>query len=152
MKKILLRQKQVLLFIVAGAMSAVIEIGAFKIFSVNIPKFFLKEPDFHKIHFPLSNIFSTACGILSNYFFSVWFVFERGKHSKRKEFAYFMAVSVLSTILSLIFFQVSYRYIFRDYLDLKIFVFSREMISKIFAIVVVSILNYSIKKRVIFNG
>lgn len=144
--------KQILFFIIAGGLSAVVEIGSFKIFSVNLPKIFDFEKDLYGVHFPLSNVFSTTCGIISNYFLSIWFVFERGKHSKRREFAYFMGVSFFSTILSLIFFQIFFSYIFQANLDLGFFVFSPEMLSKISAIVLVSILNYSLKKRVIFNG
>ena len=152
MKDILIRQKQVLFFIIAGGLSALVEIGSFKILSSYLPQFFIGEKNFHGIHFPLSNILSTSCGIITNYFFSIWFVFERGKHSKRKEFAYFMAVSVISTLFSLIFFQVFYSFIFKDNIDLMIYTLSPEIISKISAILVVSILNYSVKKKVIFNG
>lgn len=153
MKNLLLKQKQVLLFIIAGGLSAAIEIGSFKFFSVEVPKYFPQEVGFHGVHFPLSNIFSTCCGIISNYFFSIWFVFERGKHSKRREFAYFMGVSVLSTVLSFTFFQVFYSFVYKDeFFNLGFFTFSPEMLSKISAIILVSILNYSVKKRVIFNG
>lgn len=152
MKEILLKQKQILLFAFAGALSAIVEIGTFKIFSVHLPQVFSQETNFHGIHFPLSNIFSTSCGIVTNYFLSIWFVFERGKHSKNKEFAYFMGISFLSTIVSLSFFQLFFRFVFLDYLDLGFFVFSQEMLSKIAAIVLVSVLNYTVKKRIIFNG
>lgn len=152
MKELLLKQKQVLLFIIAGALSAAVEIGSFKVFSVYLPQLFAQEYDFHGIHFPLSNIFSTACGIFTNYFLSIWFVFQRGKHSKNREFAYFMGVSFFSTILSLSFFQLFFRFIFSYHIDIGIFVFSREILSKIAAILLVSILNYTVKKKVIFNG
>ncbi|WP_027380184.1 GtrA family protein [Chryseobacterium daeguense] len=152
MREILIRQKQVLFFIIAGGLSAVVEIGSFKVFSTCLPQFFPREMNFHGIHYPLSNIFSTSCGIITNYFLSIWFVFERGKHSKRREFAYFMMVSFISTLLSLGFFQVFYSYVFKDNIDLVIYTLSPEMISKIAAILLVSILNYSVKKKVIFNG
>lgn len=153
MKQLLLKQKQVLFFIIAGGLSAIVEIGSFKLLSVNIPKIFSQEVDFHGIHFPFSNILSTSCGIIFNYFLSIWFVFERGKHSKKREFAYFMFISFLSTILSLAFFQVFYAYVFKnEYFDLGFFTFSPQMLSKISAIALVSILNYSVKKNVIFNG
>ena len=152
MKELLLKQKQVLFFIIAGGLSAIVEIGSFKLFSVNIPKIFPSETNFGGVHFPFSNIFSTSCGIIFNYFLSIWFVFERGKHSKRKEFAYFMSVSFLSTILSLIVFQMFFRFVFTDVINLGFFVFSQEMISKIAAILLVSMLNYTVKKKVIFNG
>ena len=152
MKELLLKHKQVLLFVVAGALSAVVEIGSFKIFSVYLPRIFSQENNFHGIHFPLSNIFSTRCGIITNYFLSIWFVFERGKHSKKREFAYFMFVSFFSTVLSLIFFQLFFRFMFTAHLDLGIIVISKEILSKIAAILLVSILNYTVKKKVIFNG
>ena len=152
MKKILLQQKQILLFIFAGGLSAIVEIGSFKIFSVYLPQIFSQEQNFLGIHYPLSNIFSTSCGIITNYFLSIWFVFERGKHSKKKEFAYFMGISFLSTIISLTIFQMFFRFVFLEYFNAGFFVFSREMLSKISAILVVSILNYSVKKKIIFNG
>lgn len=152
MKELLLRHKQVLFFIVAGGLSAIVEIGSFKIFSTLLPQIFFQEQNFHGIHYPLSNIFSTSCGILSNYFLSIWFVFERGKHSKKREFVYFMAVSFVSTLFSLGFFQIFYSFIFKDNIDLIFYTLSPEMLSKISAILLVSILNYSVKKKVIFNG
>lgn len=152
MRTLLLKQRQILLFIIAGGLSAIVEIGSFKIFSVYLPQIITSETNFHGIHFPLSNVFSTTCGILTNYFLSIWFVFERGKHSKKKEFAYFMFVSFFSTILSLSFFQIFFRFVFTDHFDAGFFVFSQEILSKISAILLVSILNYSVKKRVIFNG
>ncbi|WP_434981033.1 GtrA family protein [Daejeonia sp. YH14] len=152
MKQLLLRQRQVLLFILAGGLSAIVEVGSFKIFSVYLPSLISMEKNFYGIHYLFSNIFSTTLGIVSNYFFSIWFVFQRGKHSKRREFAYFMGVSVFSTFLSLMIFQLFFRYIFLDNFSIGFFVFSPEMISKIAAIIVVSVLNYTVKKRLIFNG
>ncbi|ACU08558.1 hypothetical protein FIC_02121 [Flavobacteriaceae bacterium 3519-10] len=152
MKELLLKQKQIFFFIVAGALSAAVEIGSFKVFSVYLPQIFSQEYNFHGIHFPLSNIFSTGCGILTNYFLSIWFVFERGKHSKKREFAYFMGISALSTLISLSFFQIFFRSIFLQHIDIGFFVFSREILSKVSAIVLVSVLNYSVKKKIIFNG
>jgi hypothetical protein len=37
-------------------------------------------------------------------------------------------------------------------MDLGVFVLSPEILSKISAIILVSVLNYSVKKKVIFNG
>lgn len=152
MKQLLLKQKQVLFFIIAGGLSAIVEIGSFKLFSVNIPKIYPLETNLKGIHFPFSNIFSTSCGIIFNYFLSIWFVFERGKHSKKKEFTYFMFISFLSTILSLTFFQLFFSYVFKSNINILFYTMSPEVISKISAIIVVSILNYSVKKNIIFNG
>ncbi|WP_312421558.1 GtrA family protein [Epilithonimonas sp.] len=152
MKQIILRQKQVIFFIIAGGLSAVVEIGSFKILSVYLPRLLSSEHNFYGIKYPFSNILSTSCGIITNYFLSIWFVFERGKHSKKKEFFYFLCVSIVSTFISLIVFQILYHFVYKDVIDLRFYVLSPEMMSKITAIVLVSMLNYSIKKKIIFNG
>lgn len=152
MKEIIIKHKQILLFILAGGLSAVIEIGLFKIGSVYLPKIIPSELNFHGIKYPLSNVLSTLCAILFNYILSIRFVFEQGKHSKKREFLYFMIVSSISTLLSLTLFQVFFHYVFLENISLLVFVFSPEILSKIFAIIVVSVLNYSVKKKIIFNG
>src|SRR5690606_39735403 len=101
MRELLNKQKQIAFFILAGALSAAAEIGSFKIFSVFLPQIFPGEYNFYGIHFPLSNIFSTGVGIFTNYFLIIWFVFQRGKHSKKLEYAYFMVISMHSTFVSL---------------------------------------------------
>jgi putative flippase GtrA len=152
MRELLIKQKQIAFFILAGALSAAAEIGSFKMFSVFLPQIFPGEYNFYGIHFPLSNIFSTGVGIFTNYFLSIWFVFQRGKHSKKREFAYFMGISVLSTFVSLACFQIFFRFFYLEHIDAGIFVFSREILSKISAILLVSVLNYTVKKNIIFNG
>lgn len=152
MKQLILRQKQVIFFIVAGGLSAIVEIGSFKILSIYLPRLFSSEYNLYGIKYPFSNILSTSCGIITNYFLSIWFVFERGKHSKKKEFLYFISVSVVSTFISLIIFQILYHFVYKDVIDLRFYVLSPEMMSKITAILLVSMLNYSIKKKIIFNG
>lgn len=152
MKQLLLQQKQILFFIIAGGLSAIVEIGSFKVLSVHIPKWYPQEMNLKGVHFPLSNILSTSCGIIFNYFLSIWFVFERGKHSKKREFTYFIFISFLSTILSLAFFQVLFWLVFKDPIKILFFTLSPEMMSKISAIVLVSMLNYSLKKNIIFKG
>lgn len=152
MKQLILRQKQVIFFIIAGGLSAIVEIGSFKILSIYLPRLFSSEYNLYGIKYPFSNILSTSCGIITNYFLSIWFVFERGKHSKKKEFLYFISVSVVSTFISLIIFQILYHFVYKDVLDLRFYVLSPEMMSKITAILLVSMLNYSIKKKIIFNG
>ena len=152
MKQLILRQKQVIFFIIAGGLSAIVEIGSFKILSIYLPRLFSSEYNLYGIKYPFSNILSTSCGIITNYFLSIWFVFERGKHSKKKEFLYFISVSVVSTFISLIIFQILYHFVYKDVIDLRFYVLSPEMMSKITAILFVSMLNYSIKKKIIFNG
>ncbi|MDX8569559.1 MULTISPECIES: GtrA family protein [Elizabethkingia] len=148
----IIKQKQILFFIIAGGLSAIIEIGLMKVFSYYIPEYIPAETKWHGISYPLSNILSTTCAIIFNYFLSIWFVFERGKHSKKKEFTYFMVVSFISTILSLIVFNLLFNNLFHDPIDLGVYVLSPIIFSKALAIVIISVLNFSIKKRVIFNG
>lgn len=152
MKNLLLHRRQILLFGIAGAICAALEIVLFKLFSIVIPDFLPQESDFWGIHFPLSNILSTVAAIILNYYLSIWFVFEQGKHSKKREFFYFMMLSLGTTLLSLFFFQIFFRWVFRENIDVNFFVFSPEILSKIAAIITVSVLNFSIKKRIIFNG
>ena len=152
MNNFLRRQQQIMFFALAGAVCAGIELLFFKMLSVALPKIFPSEVDFYGIHFPLSNILSTVLAIILNYFLSIWFVFEQGRHSKRREFTYFMVLSMLTTFLSLFFFQIFYQEVFKDNFNVGFFVFSPEIISKIAAIVVVSVFNFIIKKRLIFNG
>ena len=152
MKQLILRQKQVIFFIIAGGLSAIVEIGSFKILSIYLPRLFSSEYNLYGIKYPFSNILSTSCGIITNYFLSIWFVFERGKQKKKKEFLYFISVSVVSTFISLIIFQILYHFVYKDVIDLRFYVLSPEMMSKITAILLVSMLNYSIKKKIIFNG
>lgn len=152
MKKLLIKNRQILLFIIAGGLSAVVEISLFKISSIYLPKALPWELDLYGIKYPLSNVFSTLCAILFNYILSIKFVFEQGKYSKKREFLYFMIVSAISTVLSLTLFQVFFHFVFLGNISVSFFVFSPEVLSKIFAIIVVSILNYSVKKKLIFNG
>jgi len=152
MKKIILGQKQVLLFVFAGAVSALVEILMMKIFSQTIPIFFEQEIDFHGIKYPLSNVLSTSCAILFNYWLSVRFVFERGKHGKKREFFYFMILSGITTFLSLSIFQIFINFIFLTPIDFKIYTLTPIILSKVMAIGIVSILNYVVKKNIVFNG
>ena len=152
MKKIILGQKQVLLFVFAGAVSALVEILMMKIFSQTIPIFFEQEIDFHGIKYPLSNVLSTSCAILFNYWLSVRFVFERGKHGKKREFFYFMTLSGITTFLSLSIFQIFINFIFLTPIDFKIYTLSPIILSNVMAIGIVSILNYVVKKNIVFNG
>lgn len=148
----IIKQKQILFFIIAGGLSAIVEIGLMKVFSHYIPEYIPSETSWHGISYPISNILSTTCAIIFNYFLSIWFVFERGKHSKKKEFTYFMVVSFISTILSLIVFNILFNNLIHDPIDLGIYALSPIIVSKALAIIIISVLNFSIKKRVIFNG
>lgn len=152
MKKIILSQKQVLLFVFAGALSALVEILMMKVFSQIIPNIFEQETNFYGIKYPLSNIFSTGCAILINYWLSVKFVFESGKHGRKREFAYFMIISGVTTFLSLSIFQVFINFVFLEPIDFKVYALSPIILSKVMAIGIVSVLNYIVKKKIIFKS
>lgn len=152
LKKLILSQKQFILFILAGGISAVVELIMMKVFSSFIPEIFEQETNFYGVKYPLSNVFSTFFAILVNYWLSVKFVFKQGRHGKKKEFAYFFGISAMTTLLSLTIFQVFINFVFLKPIDFKIYALSPIILSKIMAIGIVSVLNYIIKKKVIFNG
>lgn len=152
LKKLLSKNQQLVFFVIAGGLSAVIEIGFMKILSLYLPLLFSKETNFYGVAYPFSNIFSTSGGIISNYFFSIWFVFERGKHSKRREFIFFIGVSVVATFVSLFLFNLLFHYIFLNNFTLFHFTLGPIMMSKIIAIALVSLLSYGVKKKIVFNG
>ena len=135
MKNLLFKQ-QIILFVIAGGLSAMVEVGSFKIFSTIIPRILDIENNFYGIKYMFSNIF----------------VFKQGKYSKRKEFLYFTGISILSNLLSLMIFQIFFNWVFINNINIVIYTFSPKIVSKISAILVVSLLTYVIKKRLIFNG
>jgi len=147
-----LKQKQILFFVMAGGLSAILEIGLMKLLSIYIPRFFPREINWHGIAYPISNILSTSCAIIFNYFLSIWFVFESGKHSKRKEILYFISVSLASTLLSLAIFNFLFYHVIFQPVDLIFYTLSPIIMSKAIAIVLVSIINFFMKKNIIFNG
>lgn len=147
-----LNHKQFIYFILVGAFSALVELITMKIFSSFIPLFFEQETNFYGIKYPLSNIFSTLFAILVNYWLSIKFVFEQGKHNRNKEFFYFFGISGITTLLSLTIFQGFINFVFLNPIHFKIYTLSPIILSKIMAIGIVSILNYIIKKKIIFNG
>lgn len=152
MRALLIRQRQIIFFIIAGGLSAAVEILLMKAFSSFIPDFIPHERNWNGIAYPISNVLSTLLAILVNYWLSIRFVFEQGRHSRRREFTYFMAFSLLSTLLSLAFFNLLYHKVFLSPIGFGFYTLSPIMLSKAVAIIVVSLVNYSIKKRLVFNG
>lgn len=139
---------QIFLFILIGVLSAVIEITSFRLFSYPtfFPNFFSFEIDFY---YPISNFASSACGIIFNYFLSIWFVFKQGKHSKKKEFTFFMIISFFSMLMTWIV-SALLLIIFKSPICF-ILCISPEMFCKIIAIGIVAVFNYIIKKKFIFH-
>lgn len=152
MKEFLLARKQVIFFAFAGGCSAVVEIVLMKILSFYLPLWVPQETNWHGIAFPISNVVSTLCAIIFNYYLSISFVFTPGKHSKKKEITYFMVLSIISMLLSLLIFNLLYLYIIHQPVDLVIYTLSPIIMSKTIAILLVSLLNFTLKKKIIFNG
>lgn len=152
MKKLLQAHRQIFLFLIAGGLSVMLEIWLFHLLSRGLPAIVPAEANWWGIHYPLSNILSTTVAIVFNYFLSIWFVFETGKHSRKREFTYFMILSGITTLLSLLIFQAFYRFVFTKSMDFKLMTVTSETLSKLASIVLVSAANFLLKKRVIFNG
>lgn len=152
MKHILHKRKQVLLFIMAGGLSAAFEVVAMKGLTHILPTLFKFEKNFFGLAYPLSNLVSTTMAILLNYGLSIWFVFEQGRHSKKREFTYFLGISLFTMLLSLGIFQLLYHFVFCNPIDFFFYTFSPIVLSKGMSILLVSLLNYRIKKRIIFNS
>ncbi|MCB9202396.1 MAG: GtrA family protein [Flavobacteriales bacterium] len=138
--------RQIIAFVIIGALSAVVEVVTFKLFILPnaFPSVFSFENDAH--FFPISSLASSACGILFNYILSIKFVFKQGKHSKNKEFTYFIALSLFSMIMTWVVGFSLKQIITFD------FIFSSDIICKILAIGIVSVLNYIVKKKFIFHN
>jgi len=139
---------QILLFIFIGALSAVVEVVTFRVFSLD--KFFPSFIPFEiNYKYPFSNFASSLCGILFNYVLSIKFVFKQGKHSKKKEFKYFIIISLFSMVMTYIVSALLQYVITFDFCF--ILCITNLIFCKIIAIALVSVLNYIVKKKFIFH-
>ncbi len=146
------QRHQIIRFVVVGAVCAVVELVLFR---------FLTQPQIlpslisienANTDYPISNFISTGVAIVLNYFLSIMYVFEQGKYSKRREFVYFVVLSVLTLLVSWrIFALFSNRVIPQDFVVMGV-VFDHLVINKIMAIGITSLLNYGAKKRLVFDG
>lgn len=121
---------QIVKFAVAGAIGACIEIGLF---------FFFIE--FTSLHYLFANFIAISVAILINYFISQKWVFETGRHTKRKEFTFFIGVSLVALLLNQLLMLILV-----DAVELNM------KVSKIAAIGLVAIYNYVAKKFLVFKG
>jgi putative flippase GtrA len=144
-------KKQLILFFIAGVLSALIEIFLMKLFSLSqvLPRFFSFENKANA--YPLSNFLSTGGGILSNYFFSIRYVFKRGKHSKRKEFYLFILLSVTTMFMSWGTFAFFHSFINKP-VDLYFYTMGDIVFCKALAIFLISLINYIAKKKIVFSS
>lgn len=115
-----------------------------------LPHFFSFENKAHA--YPLSNIISTAGGIMSNYFLSIRYVFERGKHSKRKEFALFLILSIITMFMSWGIFAIFHSFIYKPINIFNIYTIGDIVFCKAAAILLVSLINYVAKKKIVFSN
>ena len=100
--------------------------------------------------YPCSNILSTSGGIISNYYFSILFVFKRGKHSKKRELTYFMILSVITMLMSWMLFALFHSFIHHP-VDLIVITVGDIVFCKAVAIFLVSLINYVVKRKFIFS-
>ena len=121
---------QIIKFAVAGAIGACIEIGLF---------FFFIE--FTGLHYLVANFIAISVAIMVNYVISQKWVFETGRHSKRKEFVFFIGVSIVALLLNQLFM-----FILVDSVEMNM------KVSKIVAIGLVAVYNYLAKKFFVFKG
>lgn len=121
---------QVVKFAVAGAIGAGIEISTY-IYLV----------DFVGLYYLTANVIAISLAIIVNYFISQKWVFDCGRHSKRKEFTVFIMVSVVSLLFNqLIMWGLV------DHVELE------DKISKLIAIGTVAFFNFFAKKFFVFKG
>ncbi|WP_017732496.1 GtrA family protein [Nafulsella turpanensis] len=121
---------QIIRFAVAGAIGAGIEMGLFFFFV-----------DFTGLHYLTGNFIAISVALLVNYIISQRWVFESGRYSKGKEFGFFVAVSVVALMLNQLLMWVMI-----DNMELHM------KLSKILAIGMVAVYNYSAKKFFVFKG
>ena len=121
---------QIIKFAVAGAIGACIEIGLF---------FFFIE--FTGLHYLVANFIAISVAIMVNYVISQKWVFETGRHSKKKEFTFFIGVSMVALLLNQLLMLILV-----DSVELNM------KVSKIVAIGLVAVYNYLAKKFFVFKG
>lgn len=121
---------QIIRFAVAGAIGACIEMSLFFFFV-----------DFTGLHYLTGNLIAISIALLVNYIISQKWVFESGRYSKRKEFGFFVGVSVVALMLNQLLM-----WLMIDNMEWHM------KLSKILAIGMVAIYNYSAKKFFVFKG
>lgn len=124
------KYSQIAKFAIAGSIGAVAEIVVFIILV-----------EFTGVYYLISNIISISVGILLNYIVSHKWVFEEGRYTKKLEFTYFILVSILVIICNqgVVWFLVG---------GLSI----NPNISKIIAIISVSVISFFAKKYWVFKN
>jgi putative flippase GtrA len=144
-------KKQFSLFFIAGILSAIIEISLMKFLSLPsaLPDFISFEN--RTYGYPFSNMLSTSGGIVSNYYFSILFVFKRGKHSKKREITYFMILSIITMLMSWALFSLFHSFIYQP-VNLIVMTVGDIVFCKASAIFLVSLINYAAKKKFIFSS
>lgn len=121
---------QIFRFAVAGAIGACIEMGLFFFFV-----------DFTGLHYLTGNFIAISVALLVNYIISQKWVFESGRYSRGKEFGYFLGVSVVALGLNQLLM-----WLMIENIDMHM------KLSKILAIGIVAVYNYSAKKFFVFKG
>ncbi len=150
--KIYVQRMQILRFGLVGAICALVEIILFRFFTQPqiLPSMFSIENA--RTDYPISNFLSTGFAIVLNYFLSIKYVFEQGKYSKRREFVYFVVLSVLTLLVSWRIFALFSNHVIMSDFEVMGVGFNHLVVNKVIAIAITSLLNYGAKKRLVFDG
>lgn len=122
--------KQVFMFLLIGGICFVLVMGLLFLF---VEYFFIEKN--------LANIIASLIVIFINYFLNAWFVFERGRHSRWKEFTGFFLFSMIGFGLNVLLFGLMTKYVPIHY-----------AISKTLIILLVAVFNFTTRKLLIFKG
>ena len=116
-------------YLIVGALTTVVSIGSYSIFSKLL-----------KINYLISNILSWIVSVIFAYFTNRWFVFHSKEKKKFKEFIAFVSSRVLTLLLDSCLMIVGV-----DYLKID------DLLTKILVQIIIVISNYILSKLIVFK-
>lgn len=116
-------------YLVVGGLTTFVSIGAYAFFAKGI-----------NLYYQVANVLSWVVAVIFAYFANRWFVFHSENSKKVKEFITFTGSRVITLLL-----DMSIMYSFIELLKIN------DLIAKVFAQVVIVVVNYLISKLLVFN-
>lgn len=116
-------------YLIVGALTTVVSIGSYSIFSKLL-----------KINYLISNVLSWIVSVIFAYFTNRWFVFHSKEKKKFKEFIAFVSSRVLTLLLDSCLMIVGV-----DYLKID------DLFTKILVQIIIVISNYILSKLIVFK-
>lgn len=116
-------------YLIVGALTTVVSIGSYSIFSKLL-----------KINYLISNVLSWIVSVIFAYFTNRWFVFHSKEKKKFKEFIAFVSSRVLTLLLDSCLMIVGV-----DYLKID------DLLTKILVQIIIVISNYILSKLIVFK-